>query len=156
MTDAGGNNDQMAAQSIARDVAEFFHVTPHSSQQSFCNIDRLLNRFNLELFVYYIKHQRKYKPMVIFEKIQRLKQAILYILSLTNNTDYCRNGSSLLKLLTNLQQSQKSKFISKRSSEESDYNEMVSIHTLHAQFVNDTSLTLGLRVTGWHIAIHQQ
>lgn len=127
MTKAGGSNNSLTAKSITSDLIEFFHTTPQSSKQSNCKIERLLNRSNLELFVDYIKHNKKYKPIVIFEKIQRLKIAIRYIMSLTNSKDYCTSGWSLLKLLTDLQQSQKFKAISKWSSVESDHDEMVGL-----------------------------
>ena len=75
MTKAGGSKDKMTAKSIAADLIEFFHETSQSSKQSFYNIDILLNRSNLELFVHYMKYKKEYKPTVISEKIQRLKIA---------------------------------------------------------------------------------
>ena len=51
MTAAGGNRNRATANSIISDVMEFFSVTPQSSKHSFSNIERLLNRCNLELFL---------------------------------------------------------------------------------------------------------
>ena len=127
MTKAGGSNDRVTAKSITSDVADFFHATSQSSKHSFCNIDRLLNRSNLELFAHYIKHIKEYKPAVICEKLQRLKLAIHYIMNACNSKDYCTSGWSLLDLLTDLQQPQKSKAMSPRPVE-SVYNELVGIY----------------------------
>ena len=126
MTKAGGSNDTVTAKFISSDLREFFHVTPRSSKQL---IYRLLNRSNLELFVDYLRHKKKYKPIVTSAKIQSLKVAIRYIMSLSSSKDYhCTSGWSLLKLLSDLEQSQKSKSISKWSSVESDNNEMVGLY----------------------------
>lgn len=115
MTKPGGSNDRVDAKFISSDLREFFHVTPLSSGKQ--SIYRLLNRSNLELFVQYIT---KYKPVVLSEKIQSLKVAIRYIMSLRSEDYNCANGWSLLRLLTDLQQSPVEKSVD---------NEMVGLAT---------------------------
>lgn len=130
---AGGNKDKATAKSIASDLIEFYNVT-QSFEESFGKIDSLFNRSKVEVFLDYIK--RNYKPVAIWEIMQRLKMAIRYIMSLSSRKDYHTRGCSLLKLLTDLQgnfQSRKANArrtpTSKWSYVNTDYDcDMVSLH----------------------------
>ena len=141
MTEVGGSNDRVTAKSIAHDLTDFFHATSKSSQQHMIN--KLLNRSNLELFVDHIKHKTTYTPTVIAAKMESLKLAIQFIISY--NKDYCNGGRSLLRLLTDLQQS---KAISKssmyddsiliQSSTSTDDVAHIGVQTSTASITSDT------------------
>jgi len=132
MTAAGGKRNRETANSIISDVTEFFSVTPQSSKQAFTSTERLLSRYNLELFINYIKNEKK--STALTKTLRRLTLAIQYIIDLSNRKDHYIRGRSLLKLLADLRFSQLKKSRGNslnQSCIESTHNEEIKMVSLY-------------------------
>lgn len=98
---AGGSCSSDTANAIVADVKLFFSLTP---ARSFSYVDTLINKPTLEQFIQYLVTLRGYKPMIIAEKIRRMKMAIKYVThaedSMITNRNLFMHRSLLLEVLS--------------------------------------------------------